>query len=971
MPLTPGEVATLSRLLDEGRTVPAAEREAWLQALPGDVRPLADHLRGLLAEEGSPTGDWLKLPSLAEAGAVAHEGDRIGPYRLVREIGRGGMGSVWLAERADGSFERQVALKLPRIAWSEQLDRRMAREQRIGARLEHPAIARMYDAGVDERGRPYIAMEFIEGQPIDDWCRDQKLGVKARLKLFLQVVRAVAYAHGRFVVHRDLKPANVLVDGQGRAHLLDFGIAKVIGAPGANLAETTQTREPARAHTPRYASPEQVAGLPIGVASDIYALGVTLYELLTGRLPYEPGRATLGALEEAILRGDIRTASSVAPDLPTRRQLSGEVDAILGKALKWKPEERYATADALADDIERHLSGHGVKAKSVGRWYRLRRAIGRHWVPLTAAAVIVVAIAGGGAVFVVQTERATRASERERLVKDFVVDLLRNDSRAAGAGGPPVSAEMRLADVAQLIESRFPRQPLLQAEMLGSVGAVLSDMGADALAIDYAQRQWQLLRDHGAEPARQAEVRLRLAEMLSNDDRPDDARVHAEAALAVLSEPPARKLALVVLAKALLELGDVDGSDRLRARATAIPVSGEPTLADAQLLALDARAAQRARRFREALLLMSRAAELASNAGRAASAAAAEMKVALLPWQIVIVSPANVRVRVEDVLRELSQAGPGAAVRGCVLRARITSTMLRLGQLDLRDARASLQQSRTCLENAVVNVPRAVAAQRDLWEGHALLFAGDIDEAARLVRPAVTVLRPSEQSLRKQALIWNIEANMLMLTGEHQRASNAFRDARDADLRLGDTTTAQTSNLYVMSAVNEVMAAEFEAAGRTIGAIPVFKTAPLERERGRSYPHLAGWVRAMLELEQGHPRDAMSAIEPLQDWNDMGAQFPTQATRAEAQCGLGRFEAGLATLRQVIEARTPRAVPGDPTLARLRGLAGLCALGAGDRRTAMEMSRQSAEAFAQQPGVSPYFRRPLDRLQRALAAQAR
>src|SRR6185503_16576262 len=226
----------------------------------------------------------------------------------------------------------------PRLAWGAGLAERMACERDIGALLAHPNIARLYDAGVDASGRPYLALEYIDGQPLDAWCDSQALGVPERLRLFLQVARAVAYAHGRLVVHRDLKPSNVLVTADGQAHLLDFGIARLLhdAAPG----DLGLTQEQGRVLTPHYASPEQIQGEPITVASDVYSLGVLLYELLTAPLPFQ--------------------ASTRARDNGTARALRGEIDAILGRALKRVPASRYAGVDALVQDIERHLNGERV-----------------------------------------------------------------------------------------------------------------------------------------------------------------------------------------------------------------------------------------------------------------------------------------------------------------------------------------------------------------------------------------------------------------------------------------------------------------------------------------------------------------------------------------------------------------------------------------------------------------------------------
>ncbi|MBI5716854.1 MAG: serine/threonine protein kinase [Burkholderiales bacterium] len=391
----------LSRLLDDALDIAEGERGGWLASLP--ATPAREALARLLAQQAQvESANFLgTLPRLSPAALASIEddstagtpraGDVIGPWRLLRELGQGGMGAVWLAERTDGQLKRQVALKLPRASWSSALAERLARERDILATLEHPPIARLYDAGVDALGRPWLALEHVEGRPIDEHVRHERLDLPAVLGLLLQVAQAVHYAHERQVVHRDLKPSNILVTADGRVRLLDFGIAKLLQQGLA--AETRLTQRAGRALTPDYASPEQIRGEPVGTASDIYSLSVVAYELLAGVPPYRVGRRSAAALEEAALHLDPPPASRVAPDRARARALRGDLDAVLNRGLKKAPAERYASVAAWADDLRAVLEHRPVQARPDSVAYLTARLLRRHRAAAGVAAAVAAAFA--------------------------------------------------------------------------------------------------------------------------------------------------------------------------------------------------------------------------------------------------------------------------------------------------------------------------------------------------------------------------------------------------------------------------------------------------------------------------------------------------------------------------------------------------------------------------------------------------
>ena len=431
--MTPEEWGKVRGILERALEIEPGGRAAYLESVCSGDRALRREVDSLIASNEAASTDFLEFSAPAPLDAVAESlaGKRIGAYEIVEEIGHGGMGSVYRAVRADDQYQKQVAIKLVRGGLGDAFRRhRFKAERQILADLDHPNIARLLDGGTLEDGQPYVVMEFIQGQPIDEFCESHKLAVSARLRLFRTVCSAVAYAHRHLVIHRDIKPANILVTESGAPKLLDFGIAKILDS--SDLAETGEATVTAiRPMTPEYASPEQVRGAPMTTASDVYSLGVVLYGLLTGHSPYPAVSRLPHEIAQAVCDAQPEKPSMVAraggPEKLSRR-LEGDLDNIVLKALRKEPERRYASVDQFSEDIRRHLKRLPVIARPDTFWYRAGKFVNRHKASVLGVALAVVALMAGLGIalretYVARRERA-RAEERFQDVRELANSLL-------------------------------------------------------------------------------------------------------------------------------------------------------------------------------------------------------------------------------------------------------------------------------------------------------------------------------------------------------------------------------------------------------------------------------------------------------------------------------------------------------------------------------------------------------------------
>lgn len=405
MSISVKHMVQMSQLLDEALELDDLGRRRWLDALTAGHRQLEHALQRALVPHETTSHGVSTPPQRGPASHGLQPGQRFGPYRLVRHLGAGGMAQVWLAQRADGAFKRQVALKMPLPSrLGQELISRFVRECDILATLEHPNIARLYDAGRNAKGLPYLAMEYVAGEPLIAWCDGRQLGVRDRLTLFLQVLDAVQYAHRHHVIHRDIKPSNILVTEYGEVRLLDFGAAKRL-AP--DEPQTELTRIYGQALTPAYASPEMLRGADVSVTTDVYALGIVLYELLAGSRPpqedaqapirWRAGTAPAPRVQKPSARlGPEAPAARATTQRKLARQLKGDLDAVVLKALA-EAEHRYGSASALARDVRRYLSDEPVQARHDWLPDRFAKFVLRHRsVMVVLATLLVLVTAGAG-----------------------------------------------------------------------------------------------------------------------------------------------------------------------------------------------------------------------------------------------------------------------------------------------------------------------------------------------------------------------------------------------------------------------------------------------------------------------------------------------------------------------------------------------------------------------------------------------
>jgi serine/threonine-protein kinase len=882
--------AVFDALLD----VPPEEQMAFAERAAGDdpevhaevLRLLHAHRREGFLESPPPVPDGLLD---GDSAPEDRPGERVGPWRIVRVLGRGGMGIVYLAERADGQFEQRAAIKLIHRA-APGIIRRFLEERRILALLEHPGIARLLEGGVTPNGMPYFAMELIEGEPLTRYCDQHDLPTARRLDLVAEVCDAVSYAHRHLVIHRDLKPSNILVTADGRPKLLDFGIAKLLAGTSAGR-EQTDTQLPVM--TPEFAAPEQVRGESVSTATDVYALGVLLYLLLARRYPYDLKGKSFGELSRIICEEEPARPSAAAPE-GKGRELRGDLDLIVLTALRKDPARRYQTPAELASDLRRYRDGRPVRARADSAGYRLRKFVGRHRGAIAASVALLALLAGGLARERSLRHRAELEAAKAREVGDWVVSVfdLADPGTTERRDTTDVTARALLERGARRVDSTLAEQPEVQAQLRGVFGRAYAGLGLYRESVELLERA---LAQHtalfGPHSLQAADDRERLGEALMQLDRFDEAEPHLRTAL----EDRRRQLGprTDATAEALDRLATLyqrqsryaDAEPLFReALATRRSLFGDTAVAVATalnnlgvLLYLKASYPEAERAYREALAI-----DLRTLGPRHVRTAESQQNLAQVAQQLGKVGEAETLYR--DAL----------ATKRLVLGNANPSVTINLNNLaSLLTDEQRLDEAETLIREALMLDRRmfgtthsfVAAGLRNL--AFVLRLKGEPAEAERMYAQALAIDRERLVSPHGSiALDLNSLGNMRRLLGDDAGAEAYFREAADqAHRALGD------DHINTL-AIDVNLGRTLEAEGRAAEAEALLRPALAKLDTAQAGER-AWWINArtglalalMGQRRAAEARDLLAPVVPFAE-RAVGAE---DLRTNDARLGLGRI----------------------------------------------------------------------------------
>jgi serine/threonine protein kinase len=969
------EYAILSALLDQALDLPEEAREAWVAHISETQADLGSTLRRmLLTGSARESGDVLGMRD--QIAAVASEaatqlgpgdllsGDHIGPYELVRELGRGGMGSVWLASRADGAFKRLVALKLPHIAWAGNLEERMLRERDILAALEHSNIARFYDAGVDARGRPYMALEYVEGRPIDVYCRELRLSIRERLALVLKVAKAVAFAHSKLVVHRDLKPSNILVTADGEVRLLDFGIAKII--EGESTKDAKATEFVGRLLTPDYASPEQIKGESIGTATDVYSLAVLTYELLTESRPYRLKRQSAAELEQAIAEVDPMLASDAVVDRVRKRQLRGDLDVILNKAMKKNPADRYPTVDAFASDLQRHLNGENVLAQPDRVAYRVKKLVGRNRVALIASSVILLALIGATAVSTWQARTAKREAEKATAMKDFLLHVFTaGNNRASGSkpAGDVTALELLDQGSAELVDS-LKTQPAVKIELIQSMGDVYEELDRTDKAIALYQVGIKIIdRSIGPRSPEKADMLALIVSaylLQGNWLDAEKAMPAAEAAFDAAGDHTSEAYAQFLKGKGNILRRHGPGAmaaarDTLK-KSAAVFEHHPKTEGYVGVMMYLAGTYVSLDEIPEA----KRAAEAAVSTARTLKEDAAELA-----------NSVSMRASVEDQLGDyvgaeqdyLEASGLYASSVGVKHFLYLQNENLRaqlLQRTGRRDQGMQLLEATTA-EIAVVRPASNTLANSLTRLSEAYLREGSYEKALAAVDEALKIT-PAKQSVSLLTRGRLDRAEALVALGRFAEADDSIDQASKASEGNGTSSNLDLAGLDLLRASNALAQSNLDEAGKRIGVAKARSNGATRQFRYQRARILA--LASRIAVAQGEAAasigEAAAARKEAAAADFLGEVFlrsEIAAADGAALCFSGASTDGLRSADEALHSRTAIQSPNSALLAQSQIEVATCALQLGQVDRAKELLATAQKVLESHPSLGPQFQR--------------
>jgi eukaryotic-like serine/threonine-protein kinase len=915
---------------DELVELAPAARAARLAAITAEEPAAAAEVASLLEadarEEGLLEGDAVRaIPTLIIDGGAAPADGRVGPYRLLDAIGEGGMGTVFLAERSDGAYDAKVAVKLIKRGMdSVAIVRRFLRERRILARLAHPNIVRLLDGGLSADSRPYYVMEYVDGRAITEHAAASKLGIRERVALVAKVAEAVAYAHTQLVVHRDLKPSNVLVDAQHEPHVLDFGIAKLLEESG----DVALTSTGMRVLSPAYAAPEQVLGEPIGTATDVYALGLMLCELLVGQLPRRRRGANPQQLAREVVYETSERASTLASQLSTARAaelygaeatpsalartFSGDIDLIVGTALRREPSRRYPTAAAFADDLKRWLDRRPITARGDSRAYRLRTFVRRHRLGVAAAALVALSLAGGLGLALWQAhvaqEQAQRADDerahaerqlaRSERVKDFILALFREQDPIARAKAQARSPIDLIHDGIAAVDASLATEPELKADLLRDLGEIqlnLNDRaGGEATLKRALELQTKLAGDGGSATAETLASYADAVYASGDIDKASTLFHDGVARLRATHGPEHPKTAHAESRLAMIELvgGHYDEAERLARHAIAVyrATYGAESGELAPMLSALGNIQQETGHLTESLETYGEALAIVTRIDGGEHVRTVTLRARMGDVQRSMRRFDDALASYDTALRiERAQLPPDHAIIGGTLQ-RLGDLQRRLGRYD--DADRSLTESLAILGKGTLSGQYAQALQF-----HAVLAQaqGRIDLAIERYRASFDAFR---KTVGDGVYTWLTALRLVEVLIEADRLDEAERIAVDA---VANLQRAASENEYDTAYVSSVMGALRHAQGREVEAAEHLRTnlALLVKIYGESHLEVAQ-TRVTLAacLVAQRSEDARKEAATLIETAKVSLEDPGRADDPATEHSLGVLYLERAALRR-------------------------------------------------------------------------